>query len=305
MEKINNYPSCIKIPPANSKQIVTSGIFSHKFDIKEAVMFNEHLISLANRTFGEGKWNHTVTNQTIDFVEAFMGKYVCGCVTFVKIQLENGTFHEDIGYCHAEGAMKGLSIHCARIGSLADAFRKVLSCFDNKLGDEIQKLSQTLRNSCTDNIQKEELQCSLSDFQAGIIEPCAQSTPFLVRKNDEQKEKLDNIVKLKSLNDEKGQSSVQQTVARSKSPVEQIEQPVPSKSSTDLKNHVQFSNINQQKQQNNVPNVLDSNQVLNEEELLRMERKRKQMEKQAEYKRLMKKKEQQKFNEDKKLNPKY
>lgn len=44
-----------------------------------------------------------------------MGKYVCGCVTFVKIQLRNGTFHEDMGYCYTEAAMKGLSIHCARI----------------------------------------------------------------------------------------------------------------------------------------------------------------------------------------------
>ena len=44
-----------------------------------------------------------------------MGKYVCGCVTFLKIQLQDGTFHEDMGYCYTEEAMKGLSIHCARI----------------------------------------------------------------------------------------------------------------------------------------------------------------------------------------------
>lgn len=50
----------------------------------------------------------------LDFVEAFMGKYVCGCATFVKIQLRDGPFHEDMGYCHAEGAAKGLSIQYAR-----------------------------------------------------------------------------------------------------------------------------------------------------------------------------------------------
>lgn len=44
-----------------------------------------------------------------------MGKYVCGCVTFVKIQLKDGTFHEDMGYCNAEGNLKGLSIYFARI----------------------------------------------------------------------------------------------------------------------------------------------------------------------------------------------
>ncbi|KOC70239.1 DNA repair protein RAD52 like protein, partial [Habropoda laboriosa] len=292
-------------PPGNSKQIVTSGIFSHKFEIKEAVMLNEQLILLANRTFGEGKWNHTVTNQTIDFIEAFMGKYVCGCVTFVKIQLQDGTFHEDIGYCHAEGAMKGLSIHCARIGSLADAFKKVLLCFDNKLGCEIQKLSQRLSDSYTTNLQKEDFQCSFPDLQTEILEPCAQSTPFLSHKNDEQKEKSDNIVKLKSLNDEKRQIIAQQQVARSKSPTEQKEQYIPSKTSSDLKNHLQSNSTNHQKQQNNVQKEQDSIQVLNEEEFLRMERKRKQMEKQAEYKRLMKEKEHQKFYDNKKLNPKY
>ncbi|XP_017795071.1 PREDICTED: DNA repair protein RAD52 homolog [Habropoda laboriosa] len=275
MDKLNNYPSCIKIPPGNSKQIVTSGIFSHKFEIKEAVMLNEQLILLANRTFGEGKWNHTVTNQTIDFIEAFMGKYVCGCVTFVKIQLQDGTFHEDIGYCHAEGAMKGLSIHCARIMPLRKYY------------------------------YKEDFQCSFPDLQTEILEPCAQSTPFLSHKNDEQKEKSDNIVKLKSLNDEKRQIIAQQQVARSKSPTEQKEQYIPSKTSSDLKNHLQSNSTNHQKQQNNVQKEQDSIQVLNEEEFLRMERKRKQMEKQAEYKRLMKEKEHQKFYDNKKLNPKY
>lgn len=44
-----------------------------------------------------------------------MGKYVCGCVTLLKVQLKDGTFHEDMGYCYTEGAMKGLTIHCARI----------------------------------------------------------------------------------------------------------------------------------------------------------------------------------------------
>lgn len=45
--------------------------------------------------------------------------------------------------------------------------------------------------------------------------------------------------------------------------------------------------------------------VLTEEERLRLVRKRKQMEKQTEYKKLMKKKEQQLPNENKKPNLKY
>lgn len=50
-----------------------------------------------------------------DYVEVIGAKCSVGCVSFVKLQLENGSFHEDIGYYSAEESTKGLSIHNARI----------------------------------------------------------------------------------------------------------------------------------------------------------------------------------------------
>nr|XP_012154060.1 PREDICTED: DNA repair protein RAD52 homolog isoform X1 [Megachile rotundata] len=297
MNNVINYPSCIKIPPTNVKQSATITMSSQKFDIKEAITLNDELISLANKTFGERKWNHSVTSQTIDFVESFMGKYICGCVTFIKIQLQDGTFHEDIGYCHAEGAIKGLSIHCARIGSLVDAFKKTLSCFGNELANQIKKLSKKLTNSNTCNVEKEDLHLSIQSIPADLLEPCAQSTPLISNKNE-------NTCKpITSVNEEK------QSLTRPKSPVGQRGQTIiqhssiPVKVENGVKDQLQSNDTNFQNEPEH--KAQDSKKVLSEEELQRLERKRKQMEKQAEYKRLMREKEQQKLNENKKPNPKY
>ncbi|CAD1474359.1 unnamed protein product, partial [Heterotrigona itama] len=284
--------------PSTSSKHNMINTYAQKLNLKETLVLNNDLILLANQILGEGKWSHTITNQTIDFIESFMGKYVCGCVTFLKIQLQDGTFHEDMGYCYTEEAMKGLSIHCARIGSLTDAFKKVLSCFGKVVNNEIQMLPKKLPNSYMPNNQKEDLQ--YSSFNA--LEPCAQSTPLLCYKNDEEKQKTDNLLKQKVPNTIKEEIFVQ---PKSKSPVAQKEQLLlPLKTSSDVKNHLQPNVMSHHKEQNIVQIEQDSKSV-SEEELLRIERKRKQMEKQAEYKRLMKEREQQKANENKKINPKY
>ncbi|XP_076762248.1 uncharacterized protein LOC143430133 [Xylocopa sonorina] len=294
MSNATNYPSCIKIPPTNLKQNMQNAMLPQKFDIKDSQLLYNELISLANRVFGERKWSHSVTSQTIDFVEAFMGKYVCGCATFIRIQLHDGMFHEDMGYCHAEGAMKGLSIHSARIGSHTDAFKRVLSCFGSEMKTEIQKLSKNIPNAYTVNDEKENFNNSLFSLPSEMLEPCAQSTPLLNSKNNEDKGRADKFVKPKSPNDQKGQMQVEQSIVRKKSPVVERVQSMATKFSNDMENF-----------DDNAQKEPDSKRALSEEELLRLERKRKQMEKQAEYKRLMKEKEQQKFSENKKPYPKY
>ncbi|XP_076166475.1 uncharacterized protein LOC143146248 [Ptiloglossa arizonensis] len=297
MNNATNYLSCIKIPSTNSKQSMTNAMLSQKYDIKASLTFNNELISLANRVFGEGKWNHTVTNQTIDFVEAFMGKYVCGCVTFVKIQLKDGTFHEDMGYCNAEGNLKGLSIYFARIGSLTDAFKKVLSCFGDTVETEIQKLVKQLSNKQLDNIHKEDLQCSIASIQTDISKPYAQSTPLIIHKDCEDENNSEITLCSKGPYDNKKKELVQETKVNLKSLTEQNE-------CIPVNDQLQSNGGNYQKLQDNVQKE-HQEKVLTEEERLRLVRKRKQMEKQTEYKKLMKKKEQQLPNENKKPNLKY
>ena len=45
------------------------------------------------------------------------GKYQAGCITIVKIQLKDGTFHEDMGYSYTEGSTKGSAVQKSRLVS--------------------------------------------------------------------------------------------------------------------------------------------------------------------------------------------
>ncbi|XP_071626322.1 uncharacterized protein [Temnothorax longispinosus] len=108
------------------------------------------LISAANTVFGEGKWNHTVVSQTLDFQVLYcgiinQGKYKrAGCVSSVKVQLENGNFHEDVGYFYAEELTQDLLIYSARIGSAVNALRRVLLSFGDKVERELQQLKRQI-----------------------------------------------------------------------------------------------------------------------------------------------------------------
>lgn len=344
-----NYPSCIKIP--NTKQNMSATV--PKFDMKEALAINNELILLANQQFGAGKWSHSITNQTLDFVESFMGKYVCGCVTFIKVQLSDGTFHEDMGYCYAEGTTKGLSIHQARTGSLTDAFKKVLICF----GESVERGVLKILKKYQKGIQKVDSQSSIASIPSEVPEPCAQSTPLhsscnpAVRKTGEKKEKTEterklaspnqqdipaeqNIVKLKSICNEEEQAVFQGNKVRSKSPNSEIGQisllpirarskspnnipqpaqtitspkPVTKNENTDkCQTAVEHNGASYMKESTADAAKLDQDKkALTEEEVQRLERKRKQMEKQAEYKRQMKEKMLHKLSDNKKPNPKY
>ena len=88
-------------------------------------------ISLANEIFGFNGWSHSVTQQTIDFVDhnqvrktnmlargnmmIIQGRFYVGVSAFVRVQLKDGVFHEDIGYGTSEGQRsKALSIEKVR-----------------------------------------------------------------------------------------------------------------------------------------------------------------------------------------------
>ncbi|KAL3852195.1 hypothetical protein ACJMK2_015868 [Sinanodonta woodiana] len=94
------------------------------------------LINLANETFGFNGWSHTVTHQTIDFVDQYNGKFYVGVSAFVKVQLKDGVYHEDIGYGVSEGMKsKALSIEKARKEAVTDGLKRALKSFGNSLGN--------------------------------------------------------------------------------------------------------------------------------------------------------------------------
>jgi len=93
-------------------------------------------VSLANEIFGYNGWSHSVSQQTIDFVDHSQGKFFVGVSAIVKVQLKDGVFHEDIGYGVSEGMRsKALSIEKARKEAVTDALKRALKSFGNVLGN--------------------------------------------------------------------------------------------------------------------------------------------------------------------------
>ncbi|XP_044272934.1 DNA repair protein RAD52 homolog isoform X2 [Varanus komodoensis] len=94
------------------------------------------VISLANEMFGYNGWAHSVTQQNVDFVDLNNGKFYVGVCAFVKVQLKDGAFHEDVGYGVSEGLKsKALSLEKARKEAVTDGLKRALKCFGNALGN--------------------------------------------------------------------------------------------------------------------------------------------------------------------------
>ncbi|XP_065599484.1 DNA repair protein RAD52 homolog [Cyrtonyx montezumae] len=94
------------------------------------------VISLANEMFGFNGWAHSVTQQNVDFVDLNNGRFYVGVCAFVKVQLKDGAYHEDVGYGVSEGLKsKALSLEKARKEAVTDGLKRALKCFGNALGN--------------------------------------------------------------------------------------------------------------------------------------------------------------------------
>lgn len=62
-----------------------------------------------------------------DFIDQIGEKFYVGVSTFVRVQLKDGTFHEDVGYGVSEGMKsKALSIEKARKEAVTDGLKRAL-----------------------------------------------------------------------------------------------------------------------------------------------------------------------------------
>ncbi|XP_012862183.1 DNA repair protein RAD52 homolog isoform X1 [Echinops telfairi] len=94
------------------------------------------VISLANEMFGYNGWAHSITQQNVDFVDLNNGKFYVGVCAFVRVQLKDGSFHEDVGYGVSEGLKsKALSLEKARKEAVTDGLKRALRSFGNALGN--------------------------------------------------------------------------------------------------------------------------------------------------------------------------
>lgn len=104
----------------------------------QAVVYIEgwKVIDIANDIFGFNGWSHSVTNSTVDFIDHSNGRFYVGVSAFVRVQLRDGAFHEDIGYGTSEGMRsKALSLEKARKEAVTDGLKRALKSFGNALGN--------------------------------------------------------------------------------------------------------------------------------------------------------------------------
>nr|KAF6370284.1 RAD52-like protein, DNA repair protein [Myotis myotis] len=94
------------------------------------------VINLANEMFGYNGWAHSITQQNVDFVDFNNGKFYVGVCAFVRVQLKDGSYHEDVGYGVSEGLKsKALSLEKARKEAVTDGLKRALRSFGNALGN--------------------------------------------------------------------------------------------------------------------------------------------------------------------------
>ncbi|XP_069681995.1 DNA repair protein RAD52 homolog [Periplaneta americana] len=96
------------------------------------------LISIANETFGLNSWSHSITQQHIDFIDCDNGKYSVGVAALVKVELQNGVHHQEIGYgiCNACDS-KGNAILQARKYAAVNGLQEALCSFGAKLSERL------------------------------------------------------------------------------------------------------------------------------------------------------------------------
>ncbi|XP_061780267.1 DNA repair protein RAD52 homolog [Nerophis lumbriciformis] len=94
------------------------------------------VVSLANEMFGYNGWSHSISQQNVDFVDLVNGRFYVGVSAFVKVQLKDGSFHEDVGYGVSEGLKsKAFALEKARKEAVTDGMKRALKCFGNALGN--------------------------------------------------------------------------------------------------------------------------------------------------------------------------
>ncbi|XP_054552534.1 DNA repair protein RAD52 homolog isoform X2 [Talpa occidentalis] len=134
------------------------------------------VINLANEMFGYNGWAHSITQQNVDFVDLNNGKFYVGVCAFVRVQLKDGSYHEDVGYGVSEGLKsKALSLEKARKEAVTDGLKRALS-FGNALGNCI--LDKDYLRSLSKLPRQLPLEVDLTNAKRHDFEPAVEQARY-------------------------------------------------------------------------------------------------------------------------------
>lgn len=134
------------------------------------------VVNLANELFGYNGWSHSITQQNVDFVDLINGKFYVGVSAFIKVQLKDGCFHEDVGYGVSEGLKsKAMSLEKARKEAVTDGLKRSLRSFGNALGNCILD-KEYLR--MVNKLPKQQTDFQLADAKRKDDEPMVRKARY-------------------------------------------------------------------------------------------------------------------------------
>jgi DNA recombination protein Rad52 len=94
------------------------------------------VVQLANDVFGFNGWNSEIKDITVDYCDEVHGRYNVGLSCIVRVVLQDGTYHEDIGYGHVENARsKCQAYEKCKKEATTDGLKRALRLFGNALGN--------------------------------------------------------------------------------------------------------------------------------------------------------------------------
>jgi len=95
--------------------------------------------SLANDIFGFDGWKSQIINSEIDFArekQKNSDRWFVGVSVIVRVELKNGTYHEDLGFGEALNIKgRGAALQKAKKEAVTDATKRALRIFGNGLGN--------------------------------------------------------------------------------------------------------------------------------------------------------------------------
>ncbi|WWD15720.1 hypothetical protein CI109_100142 [Kwoniella shandongensis] len=95
------------------------------------------VINLANEVFGFNGWSSSIVTLHTDYLEEnAQGRVSCNITAVVRITLQDGAFHEDVGCGQGENIRgKGAALDKAKKEAVTDATKRALRTFGNVLGN--------------------------------------------------------------------------------------------------------------------------------------------------------------------------
>lgn len=119
-------------------------------------------IRLANAIFGWSGWSDSVKIITTDYTEKdSSGKWSVGCTAVMRVELRDGTHHEDVGIGTGKHSNRGLAIEGAKKEAVSDARKRTFRLFGDAMGNclydkEVCKLLMAIKKGNAPAVAEED-----------------------------------------------------------------------------------------------------------------------------------------------------